>query len=214
MLKIVHAAALTVAAALLAASPAAADPFQSFLKACVTTDGAAAAAISAMGDIGWKPLPPEALGGAELDDVQDLTIHINFDPASNVAPDSLEMLMTGIADGAVLFDTPGVMMNICGVMSSDANAQALIEQMNAYLNAPPQLTESAYSAWIYSRQNGRFVPETELMEAEDEALLAALRQRPLFAIYVLEEDELGGLMLGALRATKGAARQTGSSERK
>ena len=175
MLKTAHATALAISAVLLAASPAAADPFQAFLKACVTTDGDAAAAISAMGDIGWKPLPPEALDGAELDDVQNLTIHTNFDPASKAAPDSLEILMTGAADGAVVFDTPGVMMNICGVMSSEANAQTLITQVNAHLNSTPQLTETAYTAWIYSRQNGRFVAETELMDADDEVMLAALR---------------------------------------
>ncbi|MFN3560123.1 MAG: hypothetical protein ACK4UQ_12685 [Brevundimonas sp.] len=206
MLKIVHAAALTVAAALLAASPAAADPFQSFLKACVTTDGDAAAAIAAVGALGWKAMPAEAFGEDLPAEMENVTIHLNFDPQGESAPESVELLMTGQADGEMVLDAPSVKMDICGVVAPGADAATLLREATAYLGGPPQMVDGDYTAWIYSRQNGQITLEGDLADAEDDAILAALRERPLFAVFTLDEDGAAGLMLGAFRSTKGAAR--------
>ena len=188
----------------LAASPAAAEPFQSFLKACVATDGDAASAIAAVGDIGWKPLPAEAFPEKADEEVRNLTMHLNFDPEGAELPESMEMLMTGQADGAMVLDAPGIMMDICGVLAPDGDAEHLIRQVAAHFGGSPQMTEDAFTAWAYSRQDDRIVLEADLMDAEDAEILEALRQRPLFAIYVVREDDMAGVMLGAFRSTKGA----------
>lgn len=198
--------ALTAAAAvLLVATPAAADTFQSFTKTCLTSDGNAAAALTAAGDLGWKPIPSEVFEDGAPEGLQDLTVLTNFDPNSSALPEQLEMLMIGAADGGVIMDAPGVMMGICGVMASDVDIATLTQQASSYLGGQPQLT-GEYTVWIYSRQNGRITLEPGLMEADDAVIEALVRERSLFAVYVIEEDSLSGLMLGAFRSTKGAAR--------
>lgn len=204
MPKFVH-AATAATALLLFASPAAADPFQSFLKACMSTNGDATAAIAAMSALGWKSMPLEAFGEAPPAEMSNVALHINFDPQGDSLPDSIEMLMTGDADAEMLLDAPTVSMEVCGIIAIEGDAAALVQQATAYFGAPPQMDEED-TAWIYSRQNGRIVLEDELVHAEDDVILAALQDRPLFAVFSFEEDGAAGLMMGAFRSTKVEAR--------
>lgn len=206
MLKTVHAAALTAVATLLIASPAAAEPFQTFLKACMTPNGDRGAAIAAVTALGWKAMPAEIIGDELPAGLENVSLHLNFDPNGNSLPEVIEVLMTGQADGAVMMDAPGVMMDMCGVVAPGSDAAIMTEQVEAYFGGPAQRTESGYSAWLYSLQNGRITPEAGLIDGDDEALLEAAQQRPLFAVFTINEDDTAGLMLGAIRSTKGAAR--------
>jgi hypothetical protein len=200
MLKFAHAAAVAV---LLVATPAAADPFRSFLKACVTSDGDAATAVRTANDLGWKPIPQELLSGDDApQELSNLGVHTNFDPSTGQIPEQLEMLMTGTVDGSVILDAPGVEMDICGIMASGVDAATLTEQVTSHFGGQPQLNDKDYTAWVYSRQNGRITLESELADADDATLEAVLRERPLFAVYVVEEESMSGLMLGVLRSTK------------
>ena len=206
MLKTVQAAALTAVATLLIASPAAAEPFQTFLKACVTTNGQTGAAIAAVSALGWKAMPAEAIGDEFPAGLENVALHLNFDPGGDSPPESIEVLMTGQADGEIVLDAPGVMMDVCGVVAPGADTAILTRHVAAYFGGPPQLTESGYSAWLYSRQNGQITLEAGLMDAEDEAIMEAAQQRPLFAVFTINEDDTAAIMLGAFRSTKGAAR--------
>jgi len=205
MSKFVHAAA-AAAALLLAASPAAADPFQSFLKACMINNGDSAGAIAAVSDLGWKPMPLEAFGEAPPEGMGNVTLHLNFDPQGDSLPESIEMLMTGEADAEMVLDAPTVSMEVCGIMAIGGDAASLVQQTTAYFGAPPQLNEEE-TAWIYSRQNGRIVLEDDLADAEDDAILTTLRERPLFTVFSVDEEGMAGLMLGVFRSTKGAGGQ-------
>lgn len=205
MSKFVHAASAAVAL-LLFASPAAADPFQSFLKACVATDGDTEAAIAAVSALGWKPVPAEVMGDDLPADMENVALHINFDPQGDSLPETIEVLMTGQADGEMLVDAPGVTMDICGIVAPGSDAEALIAQAAAYFGGPPHMTEDDTMLWVYSRQNGQITPESDLADAEDDAILAAVRQRPLFAAFTVDEEDAAGIMLGAVRSTKANAR--------
>lgn len=204
MSKFVHAAATAL---LLFASPAAADPFQSFLKACVTTNGEAAAAATAVRALGWKPMPAEAISEGMPVGLENAALYVNFDPQGDTQPDSIEVLMTGQANGETVLDARDVIMSICGVVAPGIEGAALTGEATVYFGGAPETNEDGYTLWIYSLQNGLMTPESDLAHAEDDAILAAVRQRPLFAVFTVDEDGAAGLMLGAFRSTKGAAGQ-------
>lgn len=53
--------------------------------------------------------------------------------------------------------------------------------------------------WLFSRGADGFVSETALMDNDDKTVIAAARKRRLYALYSVNDGELGGLMLGAIR---------------
>ena len=186
------------------ASAAAAEPFQSFETLCLSTDADARAAEVAAKGTGWSDVTAQM--AAEMGDMgeafQDIAVYLNFDPADAAAGlasvDSMEILMTGWGDGEAVMDTKGVVLDLCGVMSPYADALTMAKLLSDHLGVPAS-TDGEERLWLYSRQGGRFVSEAALADAEDETILAAARQRSLYAVYVLDEDGMAGLFVGAVR---------------
>ena len=198
MLNMIRSTALA-AVLLLAASPAAAEPFQSFLRICTATNADRGAAAEAARNAGWKALDADMIPDMG-DDIRDPVIYVNFDVTrpDAVAPESIEVMVTGWADGSKVMEMPGMIMDICGVMSPGADTDTLYQQMTAKMGFAGRIEET-YTYWLYSQQNGRLVSEAALFDAEDEEITAALRQRRLYAVYLLDEEDMGGIMVGALR---------------
>ena len=189
------------------AGAAAAEPFQSFADLCLSTNAGAHAAEVAAKGAGWSDVTGEM--GAEMDEeFQDVAVFLNFDPAAAAAGlasvDSMEILVTGWGDGETVLDTKGLVLDLCGVMSPEADALFMRKRLADHLGVPPT-TEGSNTFWLYSRQGDRFVSEAALADIDEEALLAAARARSLYAVYVFEEDGLAGLFVGAVRPAEKAA---------
>lgn len=186
------------------AGAAAAEPFQSFADLCLSTDADAHAAEVAAKGTGWSDVTAQM--AAEMGDMseafQDIAIYFNFDPAAAAAGlssvDSMEMMMTGWGDGEAVMGTKGVVLDLCGVMSPQADALTMAKLLADHLGVPAS-TDGEEQLWLYSRQGGRFVSEAALADAEEETILAAARSRSLYAVYVLAEDGMAGLFVGAVR---------------
>lgn len=183
------------------AGAAAAEPFQSFANLCLSTNADAHAAEVAAKSSGWSDVTAQV--GADMgDEFQDAAIYFNFDPADAAAGlsslDPMEILVTGWGDGETVMDTKGVVLDLCGVMSPEADALTLDKRLTDYLGMP-STTAGDETVWVYSRQGNRFVSEADLIDAEDEAFLAAMQQRSLYVVYMFEEDGLAGLFVGAMR---------------
>ncbi|MGZ9113019.1 MAG: hypothetical protein ACXW3K_00225 [Brevundimonas sp.] len=182
---------------------AAAEPFQSFADLCLSPNAEAHAAEVAAKGSGWRDVTTQMAGemGDMGEEFQDVAVYFNFDPANagNMSPDqSMEILMTGWGDGEAVMDTKGVILDLCGVMSPQADALMMGKRLTDYLGMPASMTEED-TVWLYSRRGDRFVSETALLDAEDESILTATRERSLYAVYVFEEDGLAGLFVGAVR---------------
>lgn len=187
------------------AGAAAAEPFQSFADLCLSTDADAhVAGVTAKGS-GWADVTAQM--AAEMGDMgeeyQDIVLYLNFDPADAAAglasADSMEILMTGWGDGEAVMDTKGVVLDLCGVMSPEADALTMGKRLTDHLGVPASM-DGDDRVWLYSRQGGRFVSEAALADAEDETILAAARERSLYAVYVFEEEGMTGLFVGAVRS--------------
>lgn len=182
---------------------AVAEPFQSFADLCLSTDADARVAEVAAKGSGWADVTAQM--APELGDMgeefRDIAIYLNFDPASagGLSPDqTFEILMTGWGDGEAVMDTKGVVLDLCGVMSPQADALTMAKLLADHLGVPAS-TDGEERLWLYSRQGGRFVSEAALADAEEETILAAARERSLYAVYVLDEDGMAGLFVGAVR---------------
>lgn len=187
------------------AGAAAAEPFQSFADLCLSTDADAhVAGVTAKGS-GWADVTAQM--AAEMGDMgeeyRDITIYLNFNPDDAAAGltsfDSMEILMTGWGDGETVMDTKGVVLDLCGVMSPEADALTMGKQLGDHLGVPASM-DGDDRVWLYSRQGSRFVSEAALADAEDETILAAARTRSLYAVYVFEEEGMAGLFVGAVRS--------------
>ncbi len=183
------------------AGAAAAEPFQSFANLCLSTNADAHAAEVAAKGSGWTDVTAQM--DADLgEEFQDVAAFMNFDPANaaSLSPDdSVEILFTGWGDGETVMDTKGVVLDLCGVMSPQAEAQFMRKRLTDHLGLSASTDESE-TYWLYSRQGDRFVPEAALADAEDDAFMAATRERSLYVVYVFEEDGLTGLFVGAVRS--------------
>jgi hypothetical protein len=182
------------------AGAAAAEPFQSFERLCLSTNADAYAGEVAAKGSGWKDATAE-MGGEMGEEFQDVAVFLNFDPAdpASLSPDqSPEVLVTGWGDGETVIDTKGVVLDLCGVMSPGADALTMAKRLTDHLGMP-STTAGDQTVWMYSRRGDRFVSEAGLADAEDATFLAAMQQRSLYAVYVFEEDGLAGLFVGALR---------------
>ncbi|WP_156376950.1 MULTISPECIES: hypothetical protein [unclassified Brevundimonas] len=185
------------------AGAAAAEPFRSFADLCLSTDASARVAGGAAKGSGWRDVTTQM--AAEMGDMgeefQDIAVYFNFDPASagRLSPDqSIEILVTGWGDGEAVMDTKGVVLDLCGVLSPEADALTMSKRVSDHLGVPSS-TNDDETLWLYSRQGDRFVSEAALVDAEDDIFMEAARERSLYAVYVFEEDGMAGLFVGAVR---------------
>lgn len=186
------------------AGAAAAEPFGSFADLCLSTNADAHVAEVAAKGARWTDVTTQM--AAAMDDMdeefQDIAIYLNFDPANagGLSPDqSFEILVTGWGDGEAVMDTKGVILDLCGVLSPQADALTLSKRLADHLGMPSS-AHGDETVWLYSRQGERFVSEAALAEADEDTILAAARQRSLYAVYVLDEDGMAGLFVGAVRS--------------
>lgn len=183
------------------AGAAAAEPFQSFADLCLSTNGEAHAAEIAAKGSRWSDVTAQM--AADIgEEFRDVAIYLNFDPAAAAdlaSLDSMEILVTGWGDGEAVLDTKGVVLDLCGVMSPQAEARLMRKRLTDHLGLSAS-TDGSQTYWLYSRQGDRFVSEAALAEADEETLLAAARERSLYAVFVFEEDGLAGLFVGAVRS--------------
>lgn len=192
-----------LAAALALASPATAEPFQSFVDICMANDANAPAIERSLNDREWVEMPAESLGdlGAQF---RNPSLRLNFNPNGlnegefAAAAETMELVLTGWGDGKSVFDIEGFRLDSCMLMSPKTDSQTLNDLMTAHLGFAPE-TDGELTIWAYSRKDGGFVPETGLDSLEDEALIAEIRKRQIYVIYALNEDDMTGFALGAIR---------------
>lgn len=189
---------LAGAAAWAIACSASAEPFRSFVDICLSTNGDAQAVATAAKDGDWFEMPAEALEdmGKEF---RDPAIYLNFDPSKKAAPvEPMEILLTGWGDGKTTLEIDGLRFDACGLMSPDADSRTLSRSVTAHLGFSP-ITKGGMTLWLYSRKTGGFVSEAALMDSDDETFVAALKERKLYALYIINEGDMAGLVLGAVR---------------
>ena len=120
---------------LVLAGAAAAEPFQSFVDLCLSTNAEAHAAEVAAKGSGWRDVTAQM--AADLGEgFQDLAAFLNFDPAdaASMSPDqSVEILVTGWGDGEAVMETKGVVLDLCGVMSPQVDALTMGKQLTDHL---------------------------------------------------------------------------------
>lgn len=196
---------LTIAAAAgaiwLAASPVAAEPFRNFVDMCIETNLDRQAAGAVAKAAGWVVLPAEAMG-FEDDGILDPAAYSNIDPArisDKAAVDQLELLLTGWGSGEVAFDFPGVRMDICAVMAGSGDVETLTARVGEHLGLP-RINLDGEELWVFSREGATFRSEAALMELDESELPRIAREKKLFVVGVIAEDDMIGLLMAAVRA--------------
>lgn len=200
MFRVLSAAALA-AGLLFAAAPAAAEPFDSFVDLCLTTNGDRPAAHDAAKRHGWSELPNEALGETAADETfREPVMHVNFDlaqgPTTGAPP---ELLLTGWADGEEMLGAESVVVEVCGLMSPELDLEQAEQRVTALVGERATSPEGG-RMWLYSLNDGQYVSEAALQEFAGGEIEAASRQRDLYVIFAMDEDGTGMLMLGAVRS--------------
>lgn len=195
---------LTVAGAVcalwFAVSPARAEPFANFVNLCLETNGDQQAAVSAAKAAGWVLMPPEALNQSD-EEFRDTQVYLSADPfaqGDKGPPTDLEMLVTGWGSGEEVFDIAGVRIDVCVVMSlfeERPDLEALITERLGF----PSGNLGEHEGWVFSREGAGYRSETHLMDLNGSELPRIARERKLYILGVLNEDGMGGLMLGAVR---------------
>lgn len=194
-------AAVGIALALcFAAVPAIAEPFESFSGICLAANGDREDAGARAKGAGWLAMPVEGLDltGSGL---SDPALYVSVDPATlgeKGLPDDFEMLVTGWGAGEDVFKTPGVRLDACAVMSAAGVVETLKRRMEVLVGAPP-VDMDGEDVWLLSRVGDRFVAEPDLMSLEEPDLRRLARERKLYIVGILAEDDMAGLILGALR---------------
>ena len=189
-----------IAAASLIAGPATAEPIQSFVDACLSTNGEPPAVAAAAETGGWFKMPAEVADDMG-EDFRDPAAYINFDPnklkaGAPIGP--IEVLMTGWGDGKAIMEIDGLRLDFCGLISPEADSQTLNRDMTTRLGFSP-ITRDDMTFWLFSRRSGAFVSEAALIDIEDNNLVEAVRKRKLYALYIIAQDDMAGLVLGAIR---------------
>ncbi|MNS88669.1 hypothetical protein [Brevundimonas bullata] len=189
-------------AALAFAGPVAAEPFKSFVDICVSNDASAPAIERVLSERDWVEMPAESSGDMGSD-FQDPSMHLNFDPNGlneaelAAAAETMEMVLIGWGDGESIFDIEGFKFDACMLVSPNTDSPTLNQRMTAYLGFPPDTGEG--TVWAYSKANGRIVSEMGLAELDDDQANAAIRQRQIYMVFLIDQDDMAGLVLGAFR---------------
>lgn len=197
---------LTIAGAVcalgLAASPAAAEPFENFVDMCLKTDVDRQAAGARAKAIGWFALPVDP-ATADESGMEDAAIYMNVDPLNAGAkpPHDLEMLATGWGAGDQVFDVGGIGMDACVVMTAQTTGVDFAARLEELLGFAPTAFDGD-RAWVFSRVGTGFRSEAALLDLttdDPEALRRLARERKIYFAGVLIEETMTGLMVAAIR---------------
>jgi len=146
-----------------AATPSAAQPFDTFKRFCLETGGVPESAVSALNQAGWETDPRAANLPA------DSSVTVMSDPATGPPPS--EMVMVGI-----IASPTGLSMPVCSVMGPAVEAE-LEEQVTGWAGFAPARSAQGGTSWIYSGGPDQVTPQLDLVDADDAKLQAAARSR-------------------------------------
>lgn len=187
-------------ALLLSASPVAAEPFQNFVDMCIETNLDRQAAGAVAKAAGWVALPAEDMGFEE-DDLLDPAAYSSVDPAlisDKTTLDDMELLLTGWGGGEVAFDIPGVRMDVCAVMAGSGDVGTLTALMGDRLGFP-RINLGGEEIWVFSREGAGFRSEDALMSLDEAELPRIAREKKLYLVGVIAEEDMAGLLMAAIR---------------
>lgn len=185
------------------AGPVAAEPFQNFLDMCLNTNVDRQAAGGRAKALGWFPIPIDA-AAADESGMEDPELYLSVDPmrvGDKGPPADLEMLVTGWGSGEQVFDVGGVRMDACVIMAGLAGGDSLAARLEERLGFAPSDFDGE-KAWAFSRVGAGFQSEEALLVMADEdpeALGRLASERKIYIAGVLEQDDMIGLMIAALR---------------
>ena len=190
-------ASAACAALCLSAAPVAAEPFQSFLDLCMEGNADSGFAVSSAGKAGWFAMPQEAVDGMGTE-FRDPAVLTNFNPEGHAFPESPEILLTGWGSGQDVFDISGVRLDVCIVATPQMNQGELRSRIDSLLGFE-SIEVQGERAWVFSRQGSGFRNEAAVLDLTDDELPAYLLRRKLYIVGLLDENDMTGLMLGAVR---------------
>lgn len=178
-------------AALLLATPAAADPYDDFLELCVAPAGDVAAAQTKARAAGFGEAPAELAASFRLADFPDAVVLARGEAS---AP---ELFIAGTAPRP---DFGGMLGTTCIVLSPALDAASAETRLEAKLGFPAFTDGAAGSPWWYLT-GGPDVwrSEPQLVGASDAAIAELARQRPVSIFAVLPGGDFSALMYGTLK---------------
>jgi hypothetical protein len=184
----------------LAAWPAAAEPFRTFVDMCLDTNADRQVAGSKAKAANWHSMPAEVVESFG-DDMRDPAAFLSVDPAEIGAkgpPADLEVLVTGWGAGEETFGVDGVLIDACVVMAISGDRSSLMARLQEWLGTPP-VDIDGEPAFVFSRQGSGFRDESALTDLDDSEIPRIARERKVYMAGVIEEEGMVGLLLGALR---------------
>lgn len=193
----------TACALSLAASPAAAEPFETFVDFCFQSNVDQQAAATRAKAAGWVSVPAEATEPEETD-FRDQAVFINIhptDPADGSGSEEFDLLITGWGSGEDVFGLDGLRLDVCAVAISTGEHKALQDQFQTWVGVPQVLLseESGEEGWVFSRDSAGFRDESALLDEEIETLSRVTAERKLYIAGVVAEDDMVILLLAAIR---------------
>lgn len=180
----------------LAASPAAADPFQNFVDMCLRSDANAQTARDAANAAGWAKLPTTELGGDMP--FEGVEVYFTGDEPSGDKPAVFEFLMTGWQSGEEALEVEGVHLDVCAIGFGATGDDEMVDAMENHVGFAPVEFEGKLT-WMFSRDGNALRSENEILTSDLDARLDAFRRRKLLMAGVWNEGEMTLLVVGASR---------------
>lgn len=164
--------------AVAAATPAAAQSFDTFKRFCLDTGGVPESSLAALSQAGWETDPRTANLPAGL------SVTLMSDPTTGTPP--TEMVMAGF------MATPaGLSLPACSVMGPAVEAELVQEQVTGWTGFAPVRSAQGWTSWVYSGGPERLTPQPDLVDVGDAELQAAARTRGTIHIIQLRTARAG-----------------------
>lgn len=158
--------------AVAAATPAAAQSFDTFKRFCLDTGGVPESSLAALSQAGWETDPRTANLPAGL------SVTLMSDPATGSPPP--EMVMVGF------IATPtGLSLPACSVMGPAVEAEQVEQQLTGWTGFAPRRSAQGWPAWVYTGGPDQVTPQPDLVDASEAELQAAAATRgTVYAIQI------------------------------
>lgn len=182
---------LVALAAVLLATPAAADPYADFLELCVAPAGDVAAAQVKARAAGFGDAPAEVSQTFRLPDFPDAVALTRGEGAA------MEIFIAGTAPRE---DFGAMTGTTCIVVALGLDARSAETRLETKLGFPA-FTDGAADAPMWYLTGGPDVwrSEPQLVGADDAGIAAVARERPVSIFAVLPVGQGAGLMYGTLK---------------
>jgi hypothetical protein len=178
-------------AALLLATPAAADPYDDFLSLCVASGGDVAGAQAKAREAGFGDAPEQVATTFRLPDFPDAVA------LTRGEGEAMEILVAGTAPRE---DFGGMTGTTCILVAPSLRADSAESRLETKLGFPA-FTDGAADAPMWYLTGGPDVwrSEPQLVGASDARIAAVARERPVSIFAVLPIGQGAGLMYGTLK---------------